>query len=138
VGLGQLVGRQGDQTARWVENGVGAHRAGLAKHTRRADSGGVTPSRCFESLRRAGAPALGSLTALVLLAASVGSCGGADRAQVKTVTVTSPNSTATAPEHNPKRPRTGTTGPAAPKFVSCDSNIQAKAHTTTCGFAQNA
>jgi hypothetical protein len=82
----------------------------------------------------------GSLLAGALLAVGLGSCGGQKEAQVKTVTVeaSAPESSApsrrTPPRKNPAR----ITRAAPSTFVQCDSNIEAKAGTTTCGFAQNA
>jgi len=79
--------------------------------------------------------------AAVLFALLAGTClgllgGCADEAQeVKTVTVerqVAPDRPPPKPRHRSKpRPR------ATDAFVNCDANIQAKAETTTCPFAQN-
>ena len=83
--------------------------------------------------------AAGPLLVGVVVAAPVVGCGG-DGEAAKTVTVerqvtveASPASPTQRPKSRPQaRPR-----PAAPEFVNCDSNIQAKVGTTTCPFAQN-
>jgi hypothetical protein len=75
----------------------------------------------------------------VLVAMPVASCGDDDE-QAKTVTVerevTVDKSRAPSKPREKSRPPPPTTT-AAPEFVNCDPNIQAKAATTTCPFAQN-
>jgi hypothetical protein len=75
----------------------------------------------------------------VLVAVALGACGDTNEVRVKTVTVEA-STPAPAPSLRPHKktepPRTDRVVPAA--FVQCDSNIEAKVGTTTCGFAQNA
>jgi hypothetical protein len=76
---------------------------------------------------------------LVPLVVAFGGCGGSDKLQVKTVTVEHSPPPAAAParkHHQTKTPRAPVAAPS--RFVQCDSNIEAKARTTTCPFAQNA
>jgi hypothetical protein len=79
----------------------------------------------------------GSLLAGALLALALASCGGQNEAQVKTVTVEAPAPETSAPSRQPKNPPQ-TESPVPATFVQCDSNIEARAGTTTCEFAQNA
>jgi hypothetical protein len=90
----------------------------------------------------------------VLLGAAVAlTIGGCGSSQVRTVTVsqTAPTSTPvlSQPASSPPKKRKARATrhavsapvpkPVTPsRFVSCDQNIQAKAATTTCGFAENA
>ncbi|MCW3048002.1 MAG: hypothetical protein JWO74_2286 [Solirubrobacterales bacterium] len=71
----------------------------------------------------------------------VAGCGGGT-AKTRTVTVTQtrvPAVTTASTRSKPaaRSPRTARTTPVAPPFVACDASIEAKAGTTTCGFAQN-
>ena len=74
----------------------------------------------------------------LLFAVAAGGCGGDDEA-VKTVTVERQVTAEEPPAPRKQRPkqRREPSEPAGPQFVSCDPNIQAKAGTTTCPFAQN-
>jgi hypothetical protein len=58
---------------------------------------------------------------------------------VKTVTVERPVAPDEPPAPRKQRPKQQRepSAPAAPQFVNCDPNIQAKVGTTTCPFAQN-
>jgi hypothetical protein len=93
--------------------------------------------------------ALGRDLAGVLAAVVVGGCGSSE---VRTVTV-SDTSSAAAPavpqtvakphkKHAHGQPSRVAVAPklkpvSTARFIACDSNIKAKATTTTCGFAQN-
>ena len=84
----------------------------------------------------------GLLAALALVGA--GGCGDTTEV-VKTVTVDRPVTVGADPAPSPpsksrKKPSSEErTTPAAPSgYVSCDANIEVKAATTTCAFAQNA
>jgi hypothetical protein len=85
----------------------------------------------------------------VVLAAAVGGCGSSE---VRTVTVSetspAPTPSASSPaakppakhrqRHKARAAVVSTPTPvSSPRFVACDSNIKARAATTTCGFAQN-
>jgi hypothetical protein len=75
------------------------------------------------------------LFASVVVVAALSSCGGGNQGPVKTVTVHSPSGSSA-----PRRPIQHPTKPARPQpsgFVRCDSNIEAKAGSTSCGFAGN-
>ena len=83
--------------------------------------------------------------AILLLAAVVMTLGAlmpgcaTEPEQVKTVTVERPVA-AVAKPHRKKQHRSSAQTPARPatgEFVNCDANIQAKAATTTCPFAEN-
>jgi len=86
--------------------------------------------RHYSAMRR-------SLTLLpcAVLAALLGSCGGSgETTQVKTVTV---ETQVAAPFPAPRAHKPRKAASAQSGFVSCDSNIEVKAETTSCGFAQN-
>jgi hypothetical protein len=73
------------------------------------------------------------------MALAVGGCGGAahNAATVtveKQVTVTQARA---ASQHHRRRSTAARSKSKAKTFVACDSNIQAKAATTTCPFAEN-
>jgi hypothetical protein len=82
----------------------------------------------------------------VLLAIAFGGCGGTSEV-VKTVTVdrpviVDPNPAPSTPSKDPsKEPSSEERARAAPAnpsgYVRCDANIEVRAATTTCGFAQN-
>jgi hypothetical protein len=85
-----------------------------------------------------------SLIAGLALAAGALIVGcAAEPQQVKTVTVDRPAAAVTKPhrkKHHHAKPRSAPstpTKPATSEFVSCDANIEAKAATTTCPFAEN-
>jgi hypothetical protein len=81
-----------------------------------------------------------SLVVGLVLAVAVGSCGGSNQAQVKTVTVNGSTTDSPAPSQPPRqrsRPKRVKQSAGTSAFTRCDSNIEAKAGTTTCGFAQN-
>jgi hypothetical protein len=75
---------------------------------------------------------VGALTAIV----SAGCGGSGDTVRTVTVERVVTVETQRAPQKERRRSRPKPT-PAAPVFVSCDPNIEAKAGTTTCPFAQN-
>lgn len=83
------------------------------------------------------------LAPVVVLAALVG-CGG-NTEVVKTVTVERPADPPSAsttpfpklPKKSHSEPGVHATAAAAPGYVHCDPNIEVKAATTTCPFAQN-
>ncbi len=85
---------------------------------------------------RAGMRRLLALLSCAVLAALLGSCGGSgETAQVKTVTV---ETRVAAPPPAPRRTRKSRNAtPTQSAFVSCDANVEVKAETTSCGFAQN-
>jgi hypothetical protein len=79
--------------------------------------------------------------AALLVGLAVSGCGDTTEV-VKTVTVERPAAPDRSPQ--PTRPEPGRSqrhapNPAltAPAFIHCDPNIQVKASTTTCGFAEN-
>jgi hypothetical protein len=83
---------------------------------------------------------------VLLLALGFGGCGGTTEV-VKTVTVDRPvvvdpdpaPSSASKPRKDRKsEERTPATPAALSGYARCDANIEVKAATTTCGFAQNA
>jgi hypothetical protein len=86
-----------------------------------------------------------TLTAL-LATLALGGCGGSTEV-VKTVTVERPTAAPTTPLEKPSKPRkersseSAQAAPAPPAtpsgYEQCDSNIEVKAETTTCAFAQN-
>src|SRR4051794_33981254 len=92
-------------------------------------------------------PFMKARLAAVLIALLAGAClslfgGCADETQeVKTITVERQFATDQAPpkqRHRPKqRARAAPRSTGAEAFVNCDSNIRAKADTTTCPFAEN-
>lgn len=77
----------------------------------------------------------------VLLLLAFGGCGGTTEV-VKTVTVDRPVIADPDPAPSKKRKEQGSEGRATPaipsEYVRCDANIEVKAATTTCAFAQNA
>jgi hypothetical protein len=80
---------------------------------------------------------------VLLLALAFGGCGGTTEV-VKTVTVdrpvnVDPDPAPSTPSKSRKERRSeAQPAPAAPsEYVSCDANIEVKAATTTCAFAQN-
>lgn len=80
---------------------------------------------------------------VLLLALAFGGCGGTTEV-VKTVTVDRPVTVDPGPAPStPSKKRKDrssegrTTAPAPSEYVSCDANIEVKAATTTCAFAQN-
>jgi hypothetical protein len=82
---------------------------------------------------------LASAAAVALLTIVVGGCAETTQ-EVKTVTVEreSARDDPSASRRDDSKPRRrGTSSSNGSKFVDCDSNIQAKAETTTCPFAQN-
>jgi hypothetical protein len=75
----------------------------------------------------------------VLVAMPVGSCGDDDE-PATTVTVEREVTVENPPEpskHRQKSRPQPTATTAAPEFVNCDPNIEAKRATTTCPFAEN-
>jgi hypothetical protein len=82
------------------------------------------------------------LLGVAVAASAIAGCSDSDDA-TKTVTVEREVTVEEppAPPSERRKPRTSrpraTQAPAEPEFVDCDPNIEAKAGTTTCPFAQN-
>jgi hypothetical protein len=78
-----------------------------------------------------------SLVGVVLLVVALlaSACGEATHTVTVDGPVTVEKASPTSPQHRHRSHPTATTEEA--EFVSCDSNIEAKAATTTCPFAEN-
>jgi hypothetical protein len=82
---------------------------------------------------------VGVLVTIVLALVCAG-CGGETKEVVRTVTVEEPapaSAPPPEPEDTKKKRRSAPPEPAASEYAQCDANIQVKAETTTCEFAQN-
>jgi hypothetical protein len=83
---------------------------------------------------------LASAAAVALVGLTIGGCADAPQ-EVETVTVereVAIDEPPASPQDDPRPRRRGTGKPTrSTEFVDCDKNIQAKAVTTTCPFAQN-
>jgi hypothetical protein len=83
---------------------------------------------------------LASAAAVAVVGLMIGGCAETPQ-EVETVTVereVAGEPPSTSPEEAPKpRSRSGSRSTGSKAFVDCDENIQAKAVTTTCPFAQN-
>lgn len=71
--------------------------------------------------------------ACAVVIVGTGCSASTESAQVHTVTVEKPTPQPPAPAPKPNKPKAQPT----PEFKQCDANIEVRAATTTCGFAQN-